>query len=123
MSNSTTCNSVITSSVLTSTGGPGGPYLTTNGTGALYNGTLIYNNSSGTNNLGKVKYYILGEYVTVDGYSDIQTALAISTLNILGKPFYEQLQMNGIKFNSKIEEYLKVKFRDITINTILDNDK
>ena len=70
----------------------------------------------------KCTYHILGEDVEVSGYVDGTTAMIISTLNVLGKPFYDELKKNKVSFGNEIEDYLKVKFRDIKIETIL-NDK
>lgn len=70
----------------------------------------------------KCTYHILGEDVEVSGYVDGTTAMIISTLNVLGKPFYDELKKNKVSFSDEIEDYLKVKFRDIKIETIL-NDK
>jgi hypothetical protein len=83
------------------------------------------------NNLGvhyttvaKAKYHILGEDVEIEGYVDGTTAMMISTLNVLGKPFYDELKKNNVSFSNNIEEYLKVKFKSIErenrIDSILD---
>ena len=96
--------------------------------------TLISGSSSGiiSSSLGgsvtgvlnlnpKAKYHILGEDIEVSGYVD---TVAVATLNVLGKPFYDELKKNGVCFCSEIEEYLKVKFknmeRDNKIESILD---
>lgn len=70
----------------------------------------------------KCTYHILGEDVELNGYIDTNTVILISTLNVLGKPFYDELKKNKVSFNNEIEDYLRVKFRDIKIETIL-NDK
>lgn len=70
----------------------------------------------------KYTYHILGEDVELNGYIDTNTVILISTLNVLGKPFYDELKKNKVSFNNEIEDYLRVKFRDIKIETIL-NDK
>jgi hypothetical protein len=83
----------------------------------------IYGTSFNTT-ISKVKYHILGEDVEVDGYIDGTTAMMISTLNVLGKPYYDELKKNNVSFSNDIEEYLKVKFkvmeRDTKIDSILD---
>lgn len=76
----------------------------------------------GSAGIQKCTYHILGEDVEVSGYVDGTTAMIISTLNVLGKPFYDELKKNKVSFSDEIEDYLKVKFRDIKIETIL-NDK
>ncbi len=60
-----------------------------------------------------VKYHILGEDVEVSGHIDGNTAMMISTLNVLGKPFYDELKKNKISFSNDIEAYLERKFRVI----------
>jgi hypothetical protein len=67
--------------------------------------------------MNKTTYHVLGEDIQVDGYGDTHLAVAISTLNILGKPFYEQLKKNNITLPTEIEEYLEVKFK------ILERDR
>jgi hypothetical protein len=79
--------------------------------------------SSGTSNYTiqqeKTTYHILGEYVEVKGWSDPYLTMAISTLNILKKPYYEELRKNNFKFPTEIEEYLKIAFRDDLIDEII----
>ena len=91
-------NSSITTSTLSS-----GQYLTWGGS------TMNYS--------PKTTYHVLGEDIEVDGYGDPYLAVAISTLNILGKPFYDQLKKNNVSLPSEIEEYLEVKFK------ILERDR
>ena len=95
-------SSSITSSITTAT--LSGQYLVMGGS------TINYS-------LNKVKYHILGEDVEVNGYSDSNLAIAISTLNVLGKPFYDELKKNNINLPNEIEEYLEVKFK------ILERDR
>jgi hypothetical protein len=91
--------------------------ITTIGTGNIALG------SSGTSTYTiaqeKTTYYILGEYVEVKGWSDPYLTMAISTLNILKKPYYEELRKNNFKFPTEIEEYLKIAFRDDIIDEIM----
>jgi hypothetical protein len=48
----------------------------------------------------------------------------ISTLNVLGKPFYDELKKNKVSFSNEIEDFLKEKFkimeRDSKIDSILE---
>ena len=92
-------NSSITTSTLN-----GGQYLTWGGS------TMNYS-------INKTTYHVLGEDLEVDGYGDPYLAVAISTLNILGKPFYDELKKNNVTLPSEIEEYLEVKFK------ILERDR
>jgi hypothetical protein len=92
-------NSSITTSTLSS-----GQYLSWGGS------TMNYS-------INKTTYHVLGEDIEVDGYGDPYLAVAISTLNILGKPFYDELKKNNITLPSEIEEYLEVKFK------ILERDR
>ena len=72
----------------------------------------------------KTKYHILGEDVEVSGYIDGTTAMMISTLNVLGKPYYDELKKNNVSFSNEIEDFLKQKFkileRDTKIDSILE---
>ena len=63
-------NSSITTSTLSS-----GQYLTWGGS------TMNYS-------INKTTYHVLGEDIEVDGYGDPHLAVAISTLNVLGKFLY-----------------------------------
>ena len=92
-------NSSITTSTLSS-----GQYLTWGGS------TMNYS-------INKITYHVLGEDIEVEGYGDPHLAVAISTLNVLGKPFYDELKKNNITLPSEIEEYLEVKFK------ILERDR
>lgn len=77
--------------------------------------------------VSKSKYHILGEDVEVSGYLDGTTAMMISTLNVLGKPYYDELKKNNVSFSNEIEDFLKQKFkileRDTKIDSILDKKK
>jgi hypothetical protein len=92
------------SSITTSTLSSSGQYLTWGGS------TMNYS-------INKTTYHVLGEDIEVDGYGDPYLAVAISTLNILGKPFYDELKKNNVSLPSEIEEYLEVKFK------ILERDR
>jgi hypothetical protein len=111
-STTTTAGAVNTIGIGTNAGA-----ITTIGTGNIALG------SSGTSNYTiaqeKTTYYILGEYVEVKGWSDPYLTMAISTLNILKKPYYEELRKNNFKFPQEIENYLKIAFRDDLIDEII----
>jgi hypothetical protein len=100
--------------------------------------TGSYNTAIGSSSLGiygtsfnttiaKTKYHILGEEVEVSGYIDGTTAMMISTLNVLGKPYYDELKKNNVSFSNEIEDFLKQKFkilqREDRIDSILDEKK
>lgn len=89
---------------------------TTNGQYLIYSGRTNYT-------IQKATYHILGEDVEVEGYTDGNLAVIISTLNVLGKPFYDELKKNNITLPSDIEDYLEFKFkileRDRKINDVL----
>lgn len=92
------------------------------GSGLALGGTTINNIS-----FAKAKYHILGEDVTVSGNKDGTTAMMIATLNVLGRPFYEELRKNDVFFSPDIEEYLQERFRveerNDKIEEILDKTK
>ena len=83
----------------------------------------LYGTSFNTT-IAKTKYHILGEDVEVSGYIDGTTAIMISTLNVLGKPYYDELKKNNVSFSNEIEDFLKQKFkileRDTKIDSILE---
>jgi len=85
------------------------------------NGIIGPNGMPGTIGIAKSSYHILGEDVEFNGYKDGMTTVIISTLNVLGKPFYDELKKNGVSFPDEIESYLKIKFRDLRIDDILDS--
>ena len=100
--------------------------------GALGGAVTTLANTSGAITLGtngtstsytiaeeKTTYHILGEYVEVKGWPDTYLAMIISTLNILKKPYYEELKKNNFRFPTEIEEYLKIAFRDDLIDEIM----
>ena len=98
------------------------PYFTSN-TSTTLSGAGLYRTSFNTS-LEKTKYHILGEDVEVSSYIDGTTAMMISTLNILGKPYYDELKKNNVSFSNEIEDFLKQKFkileRDTKIDSILE---
>jgi len=91
---------------------------TTNGAHLVYGGsTMNYIH------LPITTYHVLGEDIQVEDHSDPHLVVVISTLNVLGKPFYDELRKNNLSFPSEIEEYLEIKFkvleRDRKIKDIL----
>lgn len=70
-------------------------------------------------------YNVLGEEVEIESLRDPFLAQNLSLINILGKPFYEELVKNRFEFNGKIKEVLEQKFkildRDKKINSVLDD--
>jgi len=72
------------------------------------------------------KYHILGEDFENNGYLDGTTAVMISTLNVLGKPFYDELKKNNVSFpddmDKFIQERLKVLDRDKKIDSIIKDN-
>ena len=70
-------------------------------------------------------YHILGEDFETGNYLDGTTAVMISTLNVLGRPFYEELKKNKISFPQEMDEFiqqrLKVLERDMKIESIIEN--
>jgi hypothetical protein len=74
----------------------------------------------------KAAYVILGEEVSINGYKDIQLASCIAQINILGKPYYDELIKQGITFSDEIEKVLNRKFieleRDRKIDLVTKKD-
>jgi len=97
------------------------------GTGGV--GAVLVNNSGNiswgngiTFNSPKKTYHVLGEDVEVSsGYRDGNTAIMIATLNVLGKPYLEELHKNNVFFPTEIEEYLKKKFKWIERDKKIDD--
>jgi hypothetical protein len=98
---------------------------TTNGAHLVYGGSnLVYGGSTMNYiHLPITTYHVLGEDIQVEDHSDPHLVVVISTLNVLGKPFYDELRKNNLSFPSEIEEYLEIKFkvleRDRKIKDIL----
>ena len=80
-------------------------------------GSYILYGSGNTLSFAKTTYHVLGEDIQVDSYANAELGIAISTLNMLGKPFYDQLKKNNITLPTEIEEYLEKKFK------ILERDR
>jgi hypothetical protein len=94
--------------------------ITTSGTNLVYNGSSLITNQ-------KNIYHILGEDVEVSNggyYKDTNLITNISILNVLGKPFLDELHKNGAFFPTEIEDYLEKKFkwleRDKKIDDIIN---
>jgi hypothetical protein len=93
--------------------------------------TLVYNSNSTTQQKcitfasPKRTYHVLDEDVeVVSSYIDIGLVTNIAILNVLGKPFLDELHKNGTFFPTEIEEYLEKKFklmeRDKKIDDIIN---
>jgi hypothetical protein len=115
----------IPSGIFAITGSSSNTSTTVSGTNLVYSGGsgLTINPHYGM--ASQVKYHVLGEDVEVSGhYQDGMTTLMISTLNVLGKPFLDELHKNGTFFPTEIEEYLEKKFkwleRDKKIDDIIN---
>ena len=101
--------------------------LTTSNSGATlttsYNGNINYV-TTGYSSISTI-YHILGEDFETSNYLDGTTAVMISTLNVLGRPFYEELKKNKISFPQEMDEFiqqrLKVLERDMKIESIIEN--
>jgi hypothetical protein len=78
-------------------------------------------NSTGHINLGSLtksiivftgaEYNILGESVSVAGYKDINLAVIIAQINILGKDYYDWIKQGYILWRER--KYFKRKFKEI----------
>lgn len=99
-----------------------GSIITTN----IQNGVISM--SSGTSNYTytspKTEYIIFGEKVIVDSYFDVNLATCLSSINILGKPFYDDIKKQGYRFCIEIEDVLNRHFlimeRDRKIDNIIN---
>lgn len=73
----------------------------------------------------KNKYFILGEYFELDLY-DGYLLIMISTLNVLGRPFYEDLKKQPVYLPNElievIEKRLTIIERDSKIDSILNKE-
>jgi hypothetical protein len=68
-------------------------------------------------------YNVLGEDVTVEGYKEPTIAIIVSSINVLGKPFFDDIMKQGIYIPNEILDYLYKKFiileRDRKIDEII----
>ena len=78
-------------------------------------GTINY--VSGSSGHSKNKFNILGEVYEHTGWIDGHISVAISTINILGKPFWDELKKNGVIFPNEMEQFIEKRI------TILERDK
>ena len=92
----------------------------TSGTNLVYNGSSLITSQ-------KNIYHILSEDVEVSNggyYKDVNLVTNISILNVLGKPFLDELHKNNTFFPTEIEDYLEKKFkwleRDKKIDDIIN---
>jgi|LakMenEpi03Aug12_release.lakeMendotaPanAssembly.Ray.scaffolds.fasta_scaffold168007_2 hypothetical protein len=110
-----TSNSTSTISISNNSGGT----LTTSSGGNVNYVTTGYSFTT-------AKYHILGEDFETNGYLDGTTVIMISTLNVLGKPFYEELKKNNVSFPNDMDEFiqqrLKVLDRDKKIDSIIKDN-
>lgn len=106
----TTTNTVITT---------GTNITLANGTGNLAIGSGVYAGTSATISPQKVTYHVLGEDIEVSGYYDTNLIMIIATLNVLKKPYYDELKKNRFKFPEEIDNCLRIGFRDNLIDEIM----
>lgn len=106
----TTTNTVITT---------GTNITLANGTGNIAIGSGVYTGTSATISPQKVTYHVLGEDIEVSGYYDTNLIMIIATLNVLKKPYYDELKKNRFKFPEEIENCLRIEFRDNLIDEIM----
>ena len=90
-----------------------------NGTGNLAIGSGVYAGTSATISPQKVTYHVLGEDIEVSGYYDTNLIMIIATLNVLKKPYYDELKKNRFKFPEEIDNCLRIGFRDNLIDEIM----
>lgn len=85
-----------------------------------------YNTYSYSMQPQKHTYHILGEDFTIDGMSDTYTSMIIASINILGKPYYDEILKQNINLRRDIVEFIDRKFitlkRDEKIDSVI-NDK
>ncbi len=65
----------------------------------------------------KTVYNVLGDDIEVDGYKDYNIANTVALINVLGKPYFDEIKKQGISLPDEIEKVLEEKFR------ILERDK
>jgi hypothetical protein len=90
-----------------------------NGTSNIAIGSGLYSGTSATISPQKVTYHVLGEDIEVSGYYDTNLIMIIATLNVLKKPYYDELKKNRFKFPEEIENCLRIGFRDNLIDEIM----
>jgi hypothetical protein len=117
MKNPTTTTTTTSTTISTGVSSANGATLTTSNSNINYV-------TSGYSAISTI-YHILGEDFDTSNYLDGTTAVMICTLNVLGRPFYEELKKNKISFPQKMDEFiqqrLKVLERDSKIESIIEN--
>lgn len=120
MSKQWTTNTTATSdTTIGAYGGTNTNITLANGTANIAIGSGIYSGTSATIAPQKVTYHVLGEDIEVSGYYDTNLVMIIATLNVLKKPYYEQLKKNKFKFPEEIDNCLRIGFRDNIIDEIM----
>ena len=62
----------------------------------------------------KKTYYVLGEKVDINqSFEKSLLIQLISTINVLGKPYYDQLKKNNYDFPQELEDFLEKKFKEL----------
>ena len=85
-------------------------YTTTSTT--TYATNIQYGNGIGTST--KKTYYVLGEKVDINqSFEKSLLIQLISTINVLGKPYYDQLKKNNYDFPQELEDFLEKKFKEL----------
>jgi hypothetical protein len=69
----------------------------------------------------KAKYNILGEEFEIDGYQDPTISMIISSINIMGKPFYDDLKKQNLHLPEEIDNFLQEKFRILERDSKIDS--
>lgn len=79
----------------------------------------VYSGSTGTFNISanKSTYHILDEDFEVEGWHDANLAIIIATINVLGRPFYEQLKKQSVSLPESIDNFIKKRL------TIIERDE
>jgi len=81
---------------------------------------LVYSAGTGAFSISTSKstYHILGEdYEVQNTYTDTNLSIVISTLNVLKRPFWEELKKQNIKFDDDLENFIEKRLK------IYDRDK
>jgi hypothetical protein len=74
--------------------------------------TSVTNIQYGTST--KKTYYVLGEKVDINqSFEKSLLIQLISTINVLGKPYYDQLKKNNYDFPQELEDFLEKKFKEL----------
>jgi hypothetical protein len=71
----------------------------------------------------KITYIVLGVRIELKNYYYVndQTASMVATLNVLGKPYYDELKKQGTSFPQEIEEFLEIEFKILERNNKIDS--